>query len=130
MLDPPASPTRRAIALLLTAAVAAVAPAVSDAASPPPATRLQREADAEVLLELRTQSGLEQFVRSVSDPAAASYRHYATVEQLAKRYGATRATSSAVTAWLGARGLRATVGPSGTYVLARGTRAAVARALG
>jgi subtilase family serine protease len=127
MLNPSASHTRRAIAVLLaSAAAAAVAPAVPAAATP--ATRLQRQANAEVLLELKVQSGLQQFVRAVSDPASARYRHYATVEQLARRFGARKTTRAAVTAWLGARGLRATVGPSGTYVVAHGTRAAVARA--
>lgn len=74
------------------------------------------EKSVEALLELRHPGGLNRFVRAVSDPSSPRYRHYASVEKLVARYGASKADRNATLAWLAARGLHGTVGPTGTYV--------------
>ncbi len=121
---------RVAVLVAAGATVAGLLPTAAGAAAPTRAESLDRGATEQVLLALRAQSGLQRFVRSVSDPSSPDYRHYATVERLAARYGATPRSKRAVTAWLGARRLHATVGPTGTYVVASGTAAQVGRALG
>src|SRR5262249_53440561 len=68
----------------------------------------------ELLLELRHPAGLDRFVRAVSNPASPRYRHYATLQSLARRFGASPPHRKAAMRWLAARGLHGTVGPSGT----------------
>jgi subtilase family serine protease len=73
------------------------------------------------VLKLRDAGGLERFARAVSDPASPRYRGYLTVEQLRDRFGAPRRARARTAGWLRAHGLRATVAPSGTFVVARGS---------
>ncbi|HEY8584463.1 MAG TPA: protease pro-enzyme activation domain-containing protein, partial [Capillimicrobium sp.] len=110
--------------LPLAAAVAAVAvsPAAATAAAKP-------KAPVEALLSLHHPAGLERFVEAVSDPASPRYRRYITVERAIERFGASRRARAATVSYLRAHGLDAEVGVTGTYVLARGSRAAVASAL-
>ncbi len=119
--------------LSLTAAALAVAAplALADgaaAASSRAAARAQ--APAELLLTFRERPGLHQFVKVVSDPASKRYRQYATVESLARRYGAAPSERRAVAAWAAAHDLELTVAPTGTFAIAAGSSRAVAGAVG
>ena len=49
----------------------------------PPAQRLRLD----FVLPLRDQSGLEEFLRAVYDPASPSYRHFLTVPEFTARFG-------------------------------------------
>jgi subtilase family serine protease len=109
--------------LSLALATALLAPVAAHGATSPTASR------ADALLTLEHPAGLSSFVRAVSDPASPRYRHYLSVERLVKRYGARRSARTATVSYLRGRGLRATVGAMGTYVLASGSRAAMGRAL-
>ena len=124
MLNRPRRARLATAAALLAAGAAALPAAAPAAAKPKPPTT------TDVLLSLQHGPGLAAFVRSVSDPASSRYRRYATVEQLTKRFGAPAKTRSAVTAWVRARGLRAEVGPTGTYVLASGSPTRIRSAFG
>jgi subtilase family serine protease len=68
-----------------------------------------------VALRPQSASALQSFATAVSTPGSASYRHFLTVDQFAKRFGATPAQISAVQSQLRAQGL--TVGaPSANHL--------------
>ncbi len=96
--------------LLLVASTALMLPATA-----PAAIGASRKS-VEVLIELRHPGGLYEFVKAVSDPTSPRYRDYSTVEQLIARFGAPKDARNATLAWLAARGLHGTVGPTGAYV--------------
>jgi subtilase family serine protease len=109
------------VLLVLAATMLPVAASASPGAS---------EKTVEILFELRHPGGLDRFVRAVSDPASANYRGYASVEQLVQRFGASSADQNSTLAWLAARGLHGSVGPTGTYVTAALAPARAERLLG
>ncbi|MGB1627433.1 MAG: protease pro-enzyme activation domain-containing protein, partial [Miltoncostaeaceae bacterium] len=76
-------------AVVGSAAVLAVAPAVGAAAPEPVAARILIGLD-------RDTAGLESAARAVSDPTGSAYREYPTVGALARRYGASDATVAKV----------------------------------
>jgi len=43
-----------------------------------------------LVLPLRNQEGLNSFLKDISDPFSANYRHYLTVEQFTEQYGPTQ----------------------------------------
>ncbi len=102
---------RRATLVLLACAVAAAATLAAQPASAAPVA----------VLQLRDAGGLERFAGAVSDPASPRYRGYLTVEQLQERFGAPPRARARTARWLRAHGLRASVAPSGTFVVARGS---------
>jgi subtilase family serine protease len=104
------------LAVLLAPATASAGPAASDHT-------------IELLLELRHPRGLDRFVKAVSDPTSPRYRGYASVESLARRFGASRANRRTALSWLAARGLHGTMGPSGTYLTVPLTRRRAERLL-
>ncbi len=104
------------LAALLLPAAAPAAPGASDHT-------------VELLLELRHPQGLGRFVKAVTDPTSPRYRHYGSVASLARRFGASKAARTTALRWLAARGLRGSVGPTGTYLTARAPRARAARLL-
>jgi subtilase family serine protease len=68
-----------------------------------------------VALRPQNASALQSFATAVSTPGSPSYRHFVTVDQFAKRFGATSAQISAVQSQLRAQGL--TVGaPSANHL--------------
>ncbi len=70
-----------------------------------------------VLLTLRHPSAaLARFVAAVSNPASPEYRHYETIEQLVRRFGATRAARRVVLRWLHAHRVHGRLDPTATYV--------------
>ncbi|HZO05282.1 MAG TPA: S53 family peptidase, partial [Solirubrobacterales bacterium] len=73
--------------------------------------------------------GLNNFVRTVSDPASPRYRDYATVAQLVNRFGAKPQTKKQVVRWFAARGLHAKVIGSGTHAIVSMTGAQASRLL-
>jgi subtilase family serine protease len=107
---------RRSLASIALAclAIAGVAPSAS-AASGPAAPRGYVQA----LFLLHHPAGLSRFVRSVSDPESPQYRHYATVEGLVKRFGASALDRRTTLSWLTAHGIRGRVGPTGAYLTVR-----------
>ena len=88
-LSTPRRRARRVAAVVGSAAVLAVAPAVGAAAPEPVAARILIGLD-------RDTAGLESAARAVSDPAGSAYREYPTVGALARRYGASDATVAKV----------------------------------
>ena len=68
-----------------------------------------------VALRPQNAGALQSFATAVSTPGSASYRHFVTVDQFAKRFGATSAQISAVQSQLRSHGL--TVGaPSANHL--------------
>ncbi|MBR7829580.1 S8/S53 family peptidase [Actinospica sp. MGRD01-02] len=59
----------------------------------------------EISLNLRNQAGLDAFIKAVSDPRSASYKHYLTVKQFVARYAPTQAQIDQVTSYLKSEGL-------------------------
>ncbi len=83
----------------------------------------------EISLGLRNQAELNAFLKSVSNPRSASYKHYLTVQQFVAEYAPTQAQIDQVTAYLESEGL--SVGAlSGNHltVAASGTAAQVEKA--
>lgn len=114
------------ILLALLAAVAFPQAAAAGAKSPGialPTTKVQ------AIVDLQHPRGLNNFVRTVSDPSSPHYRDYATVAQLVRRFGAKPKTRKQVVRWFAARGLRARVIGSGTHAVATMTAAQAARLL-
>ncbi len=99
-----------AVAWLAVAGATAPAAAVAGPAAP--------RGYVQALFLLHHPAGLDRFVRSVSDPRSPRYRHYATVEELVKRFGASPAVRRATLAWLARHGMRGRVGPTGAYLIA------------
>ena len=52
-----------------------------------------------LVLPLRNQAALDQFLRELYNPASPSYRHYLTVEEFTARFGPTRQDYDAVLHW-------------------------------
>jgi subtilase family serine protease len=111
----------------LGAAVAAAA-CLTAVAAPTAATAKAPTAD--VLLNLRHDARLHRFVADVSNPASKRYRHYLTIEQMVKRFGATTATKRAALRWLRDQGLTGHVSVTGTAVTATTTPAVARRLFG
>ncbi len=84
---------------------------------------------ADVTLNPPHPAALDAFADAVSDPDSTSYRHYLTTRQFATTFGPSRATLTAVRAWLASSGLE--VGPvvaNGLMIPVTGTVAAMGRA--
>ncbi len=84
-----------------------------------------------ILLGIRNQSAAVAALRSLSDPASASYGHWLSNATFDSTYGPTSASVTAVRSWLRGRGF--TVGatlPSGMLVEASGSVAKVERVFG
>jgi kumamolisin len=113
------------VLLALLASTALALPATAAAAAGPQLPSGQ----VDVLISLRHPRGLNQFVRSVSDPRSPSYRDYASVAALAKRFGAPAGDRGKTLAWLSRHDLRGTIGPTGTYLTATLPRRLAARLL-
>jgi subtilase family serine protease len=101
--------------LLVLLALLAVALPATAAAKPSPALS---EQSLEAIFAIQHPRGLNRFVRAVSDPSSERYRDYASVEALVERFGASQQKRKQVLHWLARRGLRGTVGPTGTFVTA------------
>jgi kumamolisin len=80
--------------------------------------RSARSATQLIMMLAHPSKGLAGFVRSVSDPTSPAYRHYLTIEQLERRYGAKTHTKKIVGDWLRRHGMRGRVDPTGTFVTA------------
>jgi kumamolisin len=83
----------------------------------------------QALFLLHHPAGLSHFVRSVSDPKSPQYRHYATVEGLVKRFGASALDRHTTLSWLAGHGISGRVGPTGAYLTARMPSGLAERAL-
>ena len=57
-----------------------------------------------LVLPLRNQAALDQFLKDLYDPSSASYRHYLTVEEFAAMFGPTQQDYDAVLRWAEANG--------------------------
>ncbi|WP_037604400.1 S53 family peptidase [Streptacidiphilus rugosus] len=91
----------------------------------------QRSISVTLNLAVRDQAGLDAFLRQVADSASAQYKHYLTVHQFARRFGATDATVAKVAGYLKAQGLAVgQVSANHLTLQARGTAAQVGRAFG
>jgi subtilase family serine protease len=85
--------------------------------------------ELEILVELNHPKGLGNFVRSVSDPQSPEYGEYATVEQLAHRFGAKPGAKQATMQWLREHGAKGKLSPTGTYLTASVSPKVLAQAL-
>ncbi|HEY5832757.1 S53 family peptidase [Streptomyces sp.] len=82
-----------------------------------------------VYLAGRNAAGLAAYARSVSDPASAAYGHYLTPAQTQARFGATKAQTAEVTAWLKSSGLKV-IAVNRHYLTATGEVTAAEKAFG
>ncbi|MFJ7903463.1 protease pro-enzyme activation domain-containing protein [Streptomyces sp. NPDC096198] len=84
---------------------------------------------ARLYLGSRDPRALENFLRSVSDPASRLYRHFLASGEYRRRFALTAVQHSEVVHWLTTSGLRVA---SGTphYIQVSGSEAALAKALG
>jgi len=102
------------LAALLVAALTLAAPAA--AKKPPSPAQLGGRVAA--LFYLHHPAGLDHFARAVSDPGSPSYRSYASVEQLVRRFGGRRTAIHRTQRWLRERGLRGELSPTREYLTA------------
>jgi subtilase family serine protease len=103
-------------------------PAHARFVKPVPASR---SFDLTIQLKSRDPRGLAAFVRGVSTPGSAGYRHYLTVAEFARRFGATPAAMGTAAAAFRRAGLRA--GPPTADALSlpvAGTASQIDHALG
>jgi subtilase family serine protease len=85
----------------------------------------------DLVLSLRNAAGAQAFVRQVSSPGSALYRHYLTDAQWLARFGPTSAAAARAQAWLRHEGFSlGTVAADRLFVSASGTAAQVGRAFG
>jgi kumamolisin len=79
-----------------------------------------------IVLPVRDQAGLDQFVADVYDPASANYRHFLTPQEFTARFGPTQADYNAVLQFAQMSGFTVTGGSrDGMDVQVRGSVAAV-----
>src|SRR5580698_9282130 len=64
----------------------------------------------DVVLRLRDQAGLEEFLREVYDPSSPSYRHFLTVSEFTARFGPTQEDYDAVVQYARSNGFTVTGG--------------------
>ena len=69
----------------------------------------------------RPESGAEQALRSVSDPASATYRNFPSRRRVAAKYGAPAATVRAVRRSAQKSGLKVTLDDTGVFAAVQGT---------
>jgi subtilase family serine protease len=113
-----------------TATVQSRSAAVSRS-TPVGTTPASSQVNFDVGLELSDPSGATAFAKAVSDPKSATYRHFITTAQWARRFSPTQASVNSVTSWLRAQGIAVeTVTPDRLTVEASGTAAAVEKAFG
>jgi len=85
----------------------------------------------DLVLKLRDATGAQAFVRAVSSPGSAQYRHYLTDAQWTARFGPTSAAVARAEAWLRHQGFAVgSVAKDRVFVSASGSAAAVERAFG
>ena len=60
----------------------------------------------DLVLPLRDQAGLEDFLQKVYDPASPTYRHFLTVQEFTERFGPTQEDYDAVVGFAKASGFR------------------------
>lgn len=82
-----------------------------------------------VYLAGKDASGLAAYAKAVSDPNSADYAHYLTAAQAKARFGATKAQTDAITAWLTSAGLKVT-GTNAHYLTVTGEVKAAEKAFG
>lgn len=83
----------------------------------------------DVTLAPRDETGLTNYIASLSDTASSNYHHYLTPRQFAQRYGASASSVAAVRSYFAGFGLRVGSLSRGRLVLhVRGTTTEIARA--
>ena len=84
----------------------------------------------DIVLPVRDQAGLDQFVADVYDPASTNYRHFLTPQEFTARFGPTQANYNAVLQFAQMNGFTVTGGSrDGMDVQVSGSVAAVEAAL-
>ncbi len=84
-----------------------------------PATQMM---NLDIVLPVRDQAGLDQFVADVYDPQSANYRHFLTPQQFTQRFGPTQSDYDAVLQFAHENGFTVTGGSrDGLDVQVRGT---------
>lgn len=118
--------------LVATVLLAGALPGCTDGGGGPPRDRAV-PADARILVVFglrRDDDGLVAAVRASSDPTSPTYGHFLTMEQVARRYGASAADRRTVLRHLADAGVDGRVDASGGAVLAPMTPAQVHDVLG
>ncbi len=91
--------------------------------NPLPATQSLR---LHIMLPLRNQAGLDQFLKDLSDPQSASYRHFLTVSEFTAQFGPSEADYTALTRYAASNGLKIVSGSrDGMDLLVEGSVAAI-----
>jgi hypothetical protein len=60
----------------------------------------------DVVLPLRDQAGLDQFLREISDPSSPNYRHFLSPEEFTERFGPSQEQYNALTRYATSHGFR------------------------
>lgn len=76
-----------------------------------------------LMLKLRHEAQLQQFVRQTASPGSANFQHFLSTSQFAHEYGATRAQIAKVQSYLQKRGLTTQVLPNQLAIETTGTAA-------
>ena len=72
-----------------------------------------------LLVNLRRQrDDLADFAASVSDPASPNYRHFRTVADIARQFGASPQTQEALRRWFAARGITVNIDTTASFATA------------
>ena len=85
----------------------------------------------DLVLALRNAPGAQAFVRAVSSPGSAQYRHYLTDAQWVSRFGPARGSAAKAESWLRQEGFTVgSVAKDGLFVSAQGSALRVEHAFG
>lgn len=100
------------------------------------ATRLAHQKPSSILIDITLvlrrddQKGFEEFLHSLYDPKSPNYHHFLSQEQIAARFGPSRADYESVLSWLEAKGFTLVTGSKNRLTITvRGTRAIAERAM-
>ncbi|HZU14861.1 MAG TPA: S53 family peptidase [Chloroflexota bacterium] len=90
-----------------------------------------RTLSVSLMLRVRDQQALDQFVRSVYDPHSSQYHHFLTTQQFAERFAPSASDRAVITTWLRRQGLHVTGATrNGLLIQAAGSVNRVERAFG
>ncbi|GLQ49522.1 protease pro-enzyme activation domain-containing protein [Dyella flava] len=104
---------------LSTGAMAANATPATDAGAAPANQTMQ----VTLVLKLRNQAALEDYIKQTVTPGSAHYQQFLTTSQFAQQYGASDSDVARVQAYLQKQGLSSQVLPSHLAIMTTGTAA-------
>ena len=116
---------RKVLAISLAAMLAGVATSVSaaglQAVTDQGLAPTDQSVTVSLVLRLRHEAELENYVRQTATPGSANFRKFLTTAQFAERYGATDAQIAKIQSYLGQHGLRGELLDNHMVISVRGT---------